>query len=268
MNVPSRSAPPLAGGGRVAILGSCVTRDLWRMAGAPADDLLYISRTRLPSLFAARPEGLVLPGAPPPGLRPNPARALRTDLSKTGLAALAGFRPDVVILDYIDERFDLLAGAGGVVTASWELETSGWDALPPLMTLRRLDALGDADATLWRRALDALATLFAPGGALSGARPVLHEAAWADALRTPSGRTEPLPPDLEITPGRPASRAAHNARLARMHAATRAAIPGLEVVKAPDSLVFSDPDHVWGLSPFHYVRDYYAEVWRQLGGRS
>jgi hypothetical protein len=51
-----------------------------------------------------------------------------------------------------------------------------------------------------------------------------------------------------------------------MHAATRAAIPRLEVVKAPDSLVFSDPDHVWGLSPFHYVPDYYAEIWRQLGG--
>jgi len=141
----------------VAILGSCVSRDLWRMAGAPADDLLYVSRTRLPSLFGARPEGLVLPREAPPGLRPNPAQALRTDLSKSGLGALVRFRPDVVLLDYIDERFDLLAGAGGVVTASWELETSGWDALPPLMTLRRLDALGDADATLWRRSLDALA---------------------------------------------------------------------------------------------------------------
>ena len=267
MTGSSRLPPPLAGGGRVAILGSCVSRDLWRMAGAPADDLLYISRTRLPSLFGARPEGLVLPAESPPGLRPNPAQALRTDLSKTGLDAILRFRPDVVLLDYIDERFDLLAGAGGVVTASWELETSGWDALPPLMTLRRLDALGDADATLWRRSLDALAALFAPGGALSGARPVLHEAAWAGALRDPSGRIEALEPDLEITPGRRASRAAHNARLARMHAATKAAIPRLEVVKAPDSLVFSDPDHVWGLSPFHYVPDYYAEVWRQLGGR-
>ncbi|MCA6254103.1 MAG: hypothetical protein IM665_03470, partial [Phenylobacterium sp.] len=54
MTGSSRLAPPLAGAGRVAILGSCVTRDLWRMAGAPADDLLYISRTRLPSLFAVR----------------------------------------------------------------------------------------------------------------------------------------------------------------------------------------------------------------------
>ena len=267
MTGSSRLPPPLAAAGRVAILGSCVSRDLWRMAGAPAGDLLYISRTRLPSLFGARPKGLVLPEGPPPGLRPNPARALRTDLSKTGLDALVWFRPDLVLLDYIDERFDLLVGAGGVVTASWELETAGWDALPPLMTLRRLDALGDADATLWRRGLDALATLFAPGGALSGARVVLHEAAWAGALRDASGRVEALEPDLEITPGRRAPWAAHNARLARMHAATRAAIPRLEIVKAPDSLIFSDPDHVWGLSPFHYVPDYYAEVWRQLGGR-
>ena len=154
------------------------------------------------------------------------------------------------------------------MTASWELETSGWDALLPMEALRRLDALGDADVTLWRRGLDALATLFAPGGALSGARVVLHEAAWADAMRTSSGRLEALDPDLEITPGRRASRVAHNARLARMHAATRATLPGLEVVKALDSLIVSDPDHIWGLSPFHYIPDYYAEVWRQLGGRS
>lgn len=267
MTGPSRLPPPLAGGGRVAIIGSCVSRDLWRMAGAPTDGLLYISRTRLPSLFGARPAGLVLPEGAAPNLRPNPARAVRTDLSKTGLDDIIRFRPDIVLLDFIDERFDLLVGDGAVVTASWELETSGWDALPPLMPLRRLDALGDADATLWRRSLDALATLFTPGAPLSGARPVLHAAAWAGALRDASGRTEALEPDLEITPGRRASRAAHNARLARMHALTCAAIPGLEVVKAPDSLVFSDPDHVWGLSPFHYVGDYYAEIWRQLGGR-
>ncbi len=266
MTGPSRLAPPLSGAGRVAILGSCVTRDLWRMAGAPTDDLLYISRTRLPSLFARAPEGLVLPEGPPPGLRPNPAKALRTDLSNTGLDALVRFRPDVVILDFIDERFDLLVGAGGVVTASWELETSGWDALPPLRTLRRLGPLAGGDAALWTPALAALAALFTPGGALSGARPVLHAATWAGALRTASGQVQDLDPDLEITPGRRGSRAAHNARLARMHALARAVIPGLEVVKAPDSLIFSDPDHVWGLSPFHYVGDYYAEIWRQLGG--
>ena len=268
MSSSSRSVLPLAGGGRVAILGSCVTRDLWRMMGAPTDDLLYVSRTRLPSLFAPRLQGLVLHEGLRPDLRPNPAQALRADLTKTALARLAAFRPDVVILDFIDERFDLLVGAGGAVTASWELETSGWDALLPMEALRRLDALGDADVTLWRRGLDALATLFTPGGALSGARVVLHEAAWADAMRTSSGRSEALDPDLEITPGRRASRVAHNARLARMHAATRATLPGLEVVKALDSLIVSDPDHIWGLSPFHYIPDYYAEVWRQLGGRS
>ena len=144
MSLSSRSVPPLAGGGRVAILGSCVTRDLWRMTGAAADDLLYISRTRLPSLFAPRLRGLVLHEGPPPGLRPNPAQALRADLAKTALARLVAFRPDVVILDYIDERFDLLVGAGGAVTASWELETSGWDALLPMEALRRLDALAPA----------------------------------------------------------------------------------------------------------------------------
>ena len=266
MTGPSRLPPPLSGAGRVAILGTCVTRDLWRMAGAPTDDLLYISRTRLPSLFARAPEGLVLPEGPAPGLKPNPAKALRTDLLKTGLSQVIRFRPDVVILDYMDERLDLLVGAGGVVTASSELEASGWDGLEPLRTMRRLDALGDADSMLWRRALDALSTLFMRGGALSGARPILHEAAWAWKSRDASGRYQDLGPYMDITDGRSASRAAHNERLQWMYSLTRASIPGLEVVKAPGELIVSDPDHVWGPNPGHYIQDYYAEIWRQLGG--
>ena len=267
MTGPSRLPPPLAGGGRVAIIGTCVSRDLWRMAGAPTDDLLYISRTRLPSLFARSPKGLVLPQGAPPGLRPNPARALRADLSKTGLDEIIRFRPDIVLLDYMDERLDLLVGEGGVVTASAELEESGWDGLEPIKTMRRIDALGDADSLLWRRALGALSTLFMPGEALSSARPILHEAAWANESRDSAGKRQDLGPYMEITNGRIASRAAHNERLQWMYALTRAHMPRLEIVKPPSELVISDPDHFWGPNPGHYIKEYYAEIWRQLGGR-
>ena len=38
---------------RVAIIGSCITRDLWPILGEAPADLLYISRTSLPSLESA-----------------------------------------------------------------------------------------------------------------------------------------------------------------------------------------------------------------------
>ena len=68
---------------------------------------------------------------------------------------------------------------------------------------------------------------------------------------------------VEILPGQPADIAAHNALLARYEAAFEAIMPPLHRVEAPDQRL-ADDDHVWGLSPFHYTPDYYAEVWRQL----
>ena len=53
---------------KVAIVGSCITRDLWPIVGAEPSDLLYISRTSLPSLFARPLEGVETAQEPPPGL--------------------------------------------------------------------------------------------------------------------------------------------------------------------------------------------------------
>src|SRR6185437_1263135 len=94
---------------RVAIVGSCISRDVWRFQGATVADLLYISRTSLPSLFAAPVAGFKPAAAPPRGLKPQPHRALVADLQKTALASLLAFRPTHVVFDFIDERFDLVS---------------------------------------------------------------------------------------------------------------------------------------------------------------
>jgi hypothetical protein len=64
--------------------------------------------------------------------------------------------------------------------------------------------------------------------------------------------------------GRPASRARHNALLRRYQAAFRDQLPQAAPVAARDAVRVADPDHRWGLSPFHYVEDYYRDIWRQL----
>ena len=42
---------------KVAIIGSCITRDLWPIRGDGNENLVYISRTSLPSLFSQRVPG-------------------------------------------------------------------------------------------------------------------------------------------------------------------------------------------------------------------
>jgi Family of unknown function (DUF6270) len=250
---------------RVAIVGSCISRDLWRFRGeaetqAPAE-LLYVSRTSLPSLFATPLRGFRPAVRPPSGLKAQPHRALVADLSKTALAALVAFRPTHLIFDFIDERFDLLSADGALVTDSWELEASGYRNQPAFRGARAIPRLSPACERLW---LDGAAQMAALVRAtpLARAQLILHAARWADRRRTAQGRTAAIG-GVEILPGRPGDIAAHNALLARYEAAFAELMPPMARVEAPD-LRLADDGHLWGLSPFHYVPDYYAAIWDQL----
>src|SRR5512140_3149290 len=168
---------------RFAIVGSCITRDLWRFRGGSVADLMYVSRTSLPSLSAA-PVGGFRPAAKPPGgLKPQPHRALVADLRKTALAELVAFRPTHLIFDFIDERFDLLSVGATLVTHSWELARSGYLKQPPFRGARPIPRLSAACDRLW---LDAAAEMaaFVRATPLRDAQLILHSARWAERRRT------------------------------------------------------------------------------------
>ncbi|WP_372783570.1 DUF6270 domain-containing protein [Phenylobacterium sp.] len=250
---------------RVAIVGSCITRDVWRLSGrrvtGPAPDLLYIQRTSLPSLFAAPLPGFRPAAAPPGGLKPLPHNALVADLQKTTLASLVAFRPTHVIFDFIDERYDLLSARGTLVTDTWELECSGYRSQPALRAARPIRRLSAACEQLWLESVRELSA-FVQATPLAQARLILHSARWATHRRLADGREAPIA-QIEILPGHPADVAAHNALLGRYEAAFMALVPNVHRVEAPDFRL-ADDAHDWGLSPFHYVSGYYAEIWRQL----
>ena len=250
---------------RVAIVGSCITRDVWRLSGrkitGPAPNLLYIQRTSLPSLFAAPVARFRPAAAPPGGLKPLPHRALVADLCKTALASLVAFRPTHLVFDFLDERFDLLSAAGSLVTDSWELEASGYLRQPSLRSARRIPRLSAACERLWLEAAAELAA-FVQATPLAEAQLILHSARWATHRRLADGRKGPLE-GVEILPGRPADVAAHNALLARYEAAFAALMPPISRIEAPAHRL-ADVDHEWGEGPFHYVPEYYAEIWRQM----
>lgn len=246
---------------RVAIVGSCITRDLWPVRGEAVEGLLYVSRTSLPSLFSPPVAGFRPAAKPPGGLRQHQHRALVADLTKTALARLVAFRPTHLIFDFIDERFDLLSVGGAIATRSWELEASGYLAQRAFRAARRIPRLSGACERLW---LDAAAEFAALVRAtpLRDARLILHSARWADERRAADGTRRPLA-DVEVLPGEPADIGAHNALLARYEAAFLRLMPPMSVVEAPGARV-ADETHQWGLSPFHYGPAYYAAIWRGL----
>lgn len=247
---------------RIAVLGSCITRDLWPAQDQAPPGLLYVSRTSLPSVLSPPPAGVVTSAEPPNGLKPNPHAAVVADLRKLALERLIAHRPTHLILDFIDERFDLLSVGGATITHSWELEVSGYLAQPALSSAQPIPRLGETCESLWGRSLGGLAELIA-STPLQDATLILHAAQWAETWRATSGTVAPLPDETEIWTGRPTSRTAHNALLARYQAAFLQVFPQAQVVSAPTFRI-ADEGHRWGLSPFHYVEEYYAEIRRQL----
>ncbi len=232
-----------------------------KTAPTPLPPMLYVSRTSLPSLFATPLAGVRPAARPPGGLRPQPHRALVADLAKTALAELVAFAPTHLIFDFIDERFDLLSAGGTTVTDSWELEASGYRRQAAFRGARTIPRLSAACDRLWLDAAGEFAALVR-ATPLHDARLILHTARWADQKRTVNGRVAQIGA-VEILPGQPADIAAHNALLARYEQAFLDLMPSMATVAAPDHRL-ADEGHLWGLSPFHYVQDYYAEIWRQL----
>lgn len=247
---------------RVAIIGSCVTRDLWPNGGDAPPDLLYISRTSLPSLFAPPLRDLKTRREAPPGLRPGQHAAVVADLKKSALNRLVAHRPTHIVFDFIDERYDLLFAGRSWVTHSWELETAGYMKSRELRQARRVPRISEACERVWTGAAAEMASFLA-STPLRGAAIILHAAQWADRYRTRRGRERPLADQAPILEGRLASRSDHNALLDRYQALFLRTVPGVRTVAAEACRV-ADEAHRWGLSPFHYVPDYYREIGDQL----
>jgi hypothetical protein len=240
---------------RVAIIGSCISRDLWPIRG-DTDGLIYVSRTSLASLFAKPVKGFRPAGDPPGKLGRYQHRALVSDLQKTAIGRLVAFRPTHLIFDFIDERFGLLALDGAIVTHSYELEVSGYLKGKAFRNRRDIPRLSDACERLWREGAAQMAALIR-ATPLQEAKLILHSARWAE-----QSQTGPLPTP-EILPKRPENIAAHNALLASYEQAFETLMPPLARVEAPEHRI-ADDAHRWGLSPFHYVPAYYETIWEQL----
>ena len=246
---------------RIAIVGSCITRDLWPIQGGGADGLLYISRTGLPSLLAAPVEGFE-PAADFPGdLRRHEHNALVADLQKTALRRLVAFRPTHLIFDFIDERFDLMTVGSAIATRSAELHRSGYLEQPALAAARPLPRLSAACDRLWLEAASEFAALVR-ATPLGRAQLILHQARWAHEQRLADGTVVALS-NVELLPGQPVEIATYNDLLARQETAFLDLMPPMARIDAGAQRL-ADARHHWGLSPFHYVSDYYDEVRRQL----
>lgn len=228
---------------RLAIWGSCATRDVLESGEHPFE-LEYHARTSWVSQ-ASLPQ-------PPPVPLPEGAgfghRMVREDLTKEVLADLVANQPDIVVVDLVDERFDVVK-----VHDSWYTMSDYYQRLGLEPVVREV-----ATATSLYRSpertlqFEAAAALLAPelASALPRSRIVLHQA-WYTA-RT----ADPAVPFYSTATKHAMS---SNEALAAWYSSLRGAFGRrLHVIEPPRELLVGDPAHRWGLAHYHYVPEYYT----------
>ncbi len=236
--------PPRLMGVRIAIFGSCVTRDLFEDGILRSSHVHYASRSSIISAVAAR---VALDEADVPLESAYQRRAVMADFNKTFFEEIEALAPDWVVVDLIDERFDVLRTGGSFVTESSAFSSAGLGACErfDFTPVRRLTAEAS-------QLFDEATTSFAQrlGEIIPAERVILHRALWLTRYRRG-----------DLIEDFPAPRAAfaerHNRALEAHYDAVVASLGGQGPVLGPDPAChFADHDHKWALEPFHYERAY------------
>lgn len=240
---------------RVAVLGSCVTRDAF---GEEPEALGYTVTTTLMrqavTASLSRPAPVAQPGYH--GLSNFEMRCLEANLDKTAFTRIAEGRPEWLLVDLIDERIDLaISRTGAVITrATGFIDNSAVldDATHGFLGLRRgwrgVEIATLADIEGWLAALLSI---------LPAERIILHKAYWANQIDTPDG---PVAVDADQ-----AARAhRNNVMLSKLYGRVAALAPGIRSISLPEAERIIDPGHRWGPEAFHYTQRYYAGYLRRL----
>ncbi len=239
---------------RIAIVGSCVTRDLF-----PADaGLLYLARTSLPSLLSAPVAGFVPPAETDPmgGLEPWARRMVLYEATKAGLSVLLDYAPQTIVFDFIDERTQLLEIGAALVSDSVEFRQSGLHLTPPFARARIIARASRECDELWTAAVRRLARIL--GHRLPDARIVLHRAGWCAHALGEDGLLRPFDPATQI------ERQVNNPLLGRYHRLFLQSFPQAHAINASPAHRIADAGHRWGPKPYHYVPGYYPAVLAEL----
>jgi len=177
-------------------------------------------------------------------------RMVREDLTKEVVGGLVTSQPDVLVIDLIDERFDVIQIKQTWYTMSDYYERLGLESAMREVATRTSVYRTPDRALQFRAAVSLLAPELA--SALPRTRIVLHQA-WYTA-RT----ADPAVPFYSTAAKHATS---SNEALATWYASLRSAFGRrLHVLEAPRDLLVGAPTHRWGLAHYHYVPEYYTWI--------
>ncbi|RMI12585.1 DUF6270 domain-containing protein [Cellulomonas triticagri] len=226
---------------RVAIVGSCVTRDAFGPQDADRWQIsTYYARTSLASAFGAVPfDDVDLEGIESAFQR----RMVEQDLRKSLPVLLATDDSELVVYDPVDERFDLLEHPTSGALCTWSAELSRVTTPP---AGRRIRSGSDEFFRLWEAGWERLLRVLDARGRRADLR--VNAARWASEVDD-GGPLPAIYSDERI--------AAANAFLARLYARMRQDLSEHQFVEPRSRDLVAAREHRWGASPFHLVPSFY-----------
>lgn len=182
-------------------------------------------------------------------------RMVAYDFSKEILSEKNQFdNADVILIDLIDERFDLIAlPSGQTVTHSNELAESGILEDPSIGGFKVITQGSMERRRLWFQGMQKFFALLKQRKKLD--RVLINKVFWASAFEKPS--TCPFP--IASTSIEKA-----NTELTWMYEVLSHELAGHQFLDFASSHLTADEFHRWGASPFHYCEGYYQEALSQI----
>ncbi|MGG0237437.1 DUF6270 domain-containing protein [Bacillus rhizoplanae] len=234
----------------IDILGSCVTRDVFRYDEENIFKVnKYYARSSLVSIYS-KPINVTLEDI-------NLGSAFQKNMVYNDLAK--GFRKyiknqiaDCFLIDFIDERFPVLKNGDSYFTRSNEFVNAKSNI--------KGDALNSVEKmNKWKES----ALLFSEeiSNHFNLDQVILHKAYWKESYIDKDGEVKAFK-DSEVKVFNGEVIAQNNEKLMQYYSFIEENLKGIKTIQL-DELIASET-HVWGLSPFHYQDEYYKEFVKQL----
>ncbi|MEC5178786.1 DUF6270 domain-containing protein [Arthrobacter sp. CG_A4] len=220
---------------QIFIYGSCVSRDAFEMPGAPSL-VEYRARSGLGSAFSAT-TGLMTKIDLEMNSSAFQRRMVASDLAKDLSELLIASHFDYLLVDFIDERLQLIRSPQGYDTFSPELSRAGFDS-----HIHELVPIGSEEYfSAFESGWNKLITI------VPADKIVLNKAFWATSDES----------DQDI--GDLALAVKNNAILSRLYAHVLTD-PTVHYIDYDEDDIRAKSGHKWGLSPFHYVDSFYHKT--------
>ncbi|WP_322995284.1 DUF6270 domain-containing protein [Castellaniella sp.] len=237
---------------RLFILGSCVSRDAIARADNGEFELVeYVARSSLSSVFAGSPFEDFFSHRLTSKFQ---STLVKWDITKEARYRLAKRDYDVLLVDLIDERFDLAqAGLWACCTMSNEFIATG--ALSELETISVIKSGSEQFMQYWQAGWRSLVALL--DSRSMRARILVNKVFWR--YSTEGG--QPFP---NVTKARVEKA---NSTLSKMYEWMAEDLEPRQFITYEEEVMQCADEHEWGLSPFHYTERFYQATLSHLRSR-